>query len=295
MKALSAPLLSSALLLGLSGPASADQPGWWHLCGDCRSEEQFRDAALNAPAPDGLLFVSSSSSRESRAFERTNRWEAFGSGFVPVRNVSALTITDEDRQALALAMERGSDHIAVLERQLLTREYNIDHQPRSLLDDIRHGYLDRRVLTSAWRHLQDTLHFPTAAAVGQTLEIDLLGISIEGIGQVGQLRHLPLRVVIEYEDGSLIDTMIRADSSDYFNLSMRDATRSSIPLVDPMGPVFEIDVAWLENRRFGFSKPSQGAMDSFRNWLDTLERAHGLSCSASEIGSGMHFDCVRGG
>lgn len=295
MKALSVALLSSALLLGLSSPTSADQPGWWHLCGDCQSEEEFRDAALNAPAPDGLLFVSSSSTLESRAFERTNRWEAFGSGFVPVRNVSALPITDEDQQALARAMERGTDHITVLERQLLTREYNDDHQPRSLLDDIRHGYLDREVLTSAWSHLQDTLHFPTAGAVSQTLEIDLLGISIEGVGQVGQLRHLPLRVVIEYEDGSLIDTMIRADSSDYFRLSMRDATRTSIPLVNPMGPVFEIDVAWLENRRFEFSKPSQGAMDSFRNWLDTLDRNHGLSCSASETGSKMHFDCIGEG
>jgi len=285
--------LPTALLLclGLWAPALFASVTWWHLCGSCQSDEQFQSAALSAPAPDGLILVSNPTTLESRQFERRRDWKPFGDGLIPVFQAIALPLSDRDRQVLAQIIERSRDFIVVRDRENLPGTDSENPPPLSLLADVQNGNLDGDTLHRAWRWLQDNYYFSTVGGVSMALDMDVMGISFEGLGQVDGLRSAPFRMVIRYADGSRLDFLVQSDA-EFTNLGMSDAEGASIPVVDPDGPGYQIDGPSLRGRSFEFGQPSEGALTDLRRWLRPLARKHDLNCSVNEGGDRVRIACA---
>lgn len=286
-------VFSPWFLIATVGDAGANQTGWWDICNHCSSASQFRIAALNAPAPDGIIFVSNSDTLETRKFVRTTYYEDFSNGVVQVRDVTPVTMTIEEVEVFSESLERGKAHTVIYPRGNLSFWDLNDYVPQSVLYEIQSGYVPNSFLNSVWSQLSADSYFPTTGNLSAGVGVEIPGFSVNGQIAGSRFRHAPLRVVINYSDGGRIEFMVSADGERFYSFSVSDKDGIEIPIVNPDGPVFQLNGPVFDNRTFNFGPEVDSARQNFGNWLNTATSGSALDCAVTTTDAGMRVTCVR--
>lgn len=281
------------VLIATVGDADANQTGWWHICGDCNSENHFRISALNSPAPDGIIFVSNPETLESRKFNRVTYYEDFSNGVVQIRDVTPVTMSAQEVQVFSESLENGSTHTVMYPRENLAFWDLNDYVPQSVVYEIQNGHVSSALINVVFRKLAADSYFPSTTSVSGGIGIDIQGLSFSGQGTGSRFRHAPLSVVINYDDGSRIEFLVSADGERFFQFSVSDRDGTEIPLVNTSGPVIQINGPVFDNRTYNFGPERDSARQNFGNWLNSATSGTAMDCAVTTTDAGIRVTCIR--
>lgn len=270
--------------------AMADE-AWWQSCDHCSTETQFNSAAIQAPEPWEFVYVTNRQTNTTRLYSRFTTWEDLDGGMVRMTHVIEQPMSPALKAVFEQAVANARVSEALIPRDDLTGSGigPVD----SVLLDIRYG----RVLNSLRGGLTVWLSrsglIPTLSSVNGSIGLSNPRVGGISAGGGGSIRETPIRLSIQYPDGSTMDVTWFPDGT-LRDWSATDVNGNPIDFnpdgtVAPVGPGF--DGPGLE---FG---PGNGTDLSLAllDFLQDLERRQPIrECRAEDLPGGRYrFTCTR--
>jgi hypothetical protein len=275
------------LALNLVPMAHASTDAWWVFCGSCETQLQFRDAALEAPGGDRVYFVSNPDTLESRKFEKWSTYEDFSGGVVQMTHVSDLDLSASEADGLRFVLESANALFIAIDRD------ELDQGVGSVASDISSGALSTQFLSHLQMELITRGMFPSPQSASESVGTGISRFFNLSFSQTTQhARTWPLRIRINYPDGSMLEITLSPDAQTWTQLHAEDADGNRIPVYGPDSSGHApVDAVGFDGREFIFG-PGSG-LDSLLDWLNTQSSPE-LECySEVTVDGGMRVTCIR--
>ncbi len=268
------------LVCGQAIQASAET-SWWAFCDICIGDSDFRHHATQVTV-DGIIYVSNRSTNTTRKFQRWTTYEDFSDGVVQMTHVFEAPMAAQEKGAFEQVINNADTGFAQINRDEL--EIVGAGHAGSGLDDLRSdGGLSFNFLGAVRAHVVNLGHFPSESSISSAVggSVKIVSGNVSNASSRG-VRVAPLRVQVDYPDGSNVKMTLSPDAQRFSEIILTDMNGEELRITgqDENGET-RITVSGFADKEFFFGASDKAVLDLF-GFINRTSGG-GLSCVAEAV------------